>query len=314
MRPTTKDPLNAWYRSHQELRGTETWRLTKILAIAHSINGFAIRIEESWEAWYNDRSNPVPDLVECIGHYGYSRLLIQHWKQFPIEIPADQADAWREWGFGASLFEFRERQASVAGGFLELAVKDPALTVQLIEAQLQQKFAELTRLIHLPIEDYTPQFTEDALTARFKAEGYSEREVRERVETEMAEDGVHEPSYIGRPFHRYEQLLCFEWGMEKLRIFSATENAPELGLPSMELYNALLQIDLNTVIRQFEAAEPQLRRILQHLARLNYFELDNDTAPERFWWRHWKREVEKQRAQRQERSGHKSHRPRHGKN
>jgi len=274
MQPQSEYPISEWNVTHQELMGKETWRLVQVWHNAREqiVNAFPIR--EAWERWYRNRSAQVPDLIDFGALYGYSRLLIQGWQQLPIEIPANQADTWREWGLGTSLSEFREHQAGIAGGFLELAGHDPELTRNTLEAQLEEKLAELKRLLDKSLEEYTPQkFTEKELD---ESDWLLESDQRDRLD---------------EPFKLYEQLICFDYGLQKLRIFCVTEEDEELSLPNKALYEALLRIDLSQVWSQLDVAEPKLRRILQHLMKHHYFELNSDIAPESFWWRHWQQKA-----------------------
>lgn len=264
-------PLSTWILEHQNQRNSPTWKKVRILFDAYNTTGTAVRIEEACEAWFDNKSLPTPDLVKCVGLYGYSRQLISGWKEFPIEVPADKVEAWREAGLGANMREFREyHHGGIAGGFMELATKDPRLTADTLKHQLSEKLDKLTELTAKPVEWYTPQeFTEEELI-----------EMEDSVDNERIEE----------PFLLFEQLTCFVYALPKFRIFSMTEEEPEFGLPSMELYHALGEIDLNSTIGRLNEFEPKLRAILKFLATEKHL-VNIDSAPEGFWWRHWKAEA-----------------------
>jgi len=272
MLPENDNPLNDWFIAHEDLVGSDSYRLVDVWGRAAEINGNALHILGAWEEGYGGSVDSLPDLVECVALYGYSRLLIQGWKNLPIKIPAVQAEAWREWGFGATLNEFRERQAGIAGGFLELAGRDPERTKNTVEAELKEKMSELRVLIEKPPGEYIPQrFTEQELD---ESDWFLESDQRD---------------HLDRPFKLYEQLICFDYGFQKFRMFCVTEEDKELNLPNKELYEALQQIDLSRIQLQLDVAEPKLRQILRHLTKHNYLELNNVFAPETFWWRHAQR-------------------------
>jgi len=267
--PQGQFPLNTWWRSHPELKGTQVWRKVSILGDCFYEVGLAVAIQETWEkGWRGDSSIPMPDLVECVSLYGYARLLIQGWEEFPIEVPPADVELWREWGLGASLFEFRERNiGGVAGGFLELAGRDPSFAANTLQQQLSEKYARLAELANKPLEWYTPQeFTEDEIA-------------------EMEDDFDNER--LVEPFKLYQELLCFSYGFPFLRMFCITEKNPDVNLPNLELYNALEAADMNFLQKQLDDNEGKLRAIRRYLAEQNH-SINIDTAPETFWWRHWK--------------------------
>ena len=275
--PEGEYPLNAWFLSHQELRGKELWRKMEVLSSCSFTVGLAVRIEETWEkSRQSDGSIPIPDLVECVSLYGYARLLIQDWDEFPIEVLPADVELWREWGLGASLFEFRERNiAGVAGGFLELAGKDPSFAASTLHRQLNEKYAELAEFVNKPLQAYRlREYTEEQL--------------------DDFEEVSADHSLLDKPFRLYEELLCFSYGFPDLRMFSITEESAELGMPSLELYNALEAVDINFLLKQLDDNEGKLRTIRRYLAEQNH-SINIPTAPETFWWRHWKSGTSKRR-------------------
>ena len=269
MRPKSENPLNNWKRTHQNLRGTENWKLVSILFDAMSIVWEASNEEGAWEAYYADRTLPVPDLAKCAGLYGYLRLLVRDWTKFPIEVPDDDVEIWREWGIGASFDEFYERNvAGIAGGFLEQAVKDPHFTADTIISQVSDKGQHLIELSRRPVEWFTfAEYTEEQII-----EGEDRWDIDRVVEI----------------FDLMDELHGFVYGLPKLRDFAMTEEDEEFGLPNMDLYFALEEVDLNRIYRQLYEAEDKLLPILQHIAQQGRITTERDTAPEHFWWRHWK--------------------------
>lgn len=268
-------PISTWLIANPILHEAPIGNHVMMLhAAADDVNS-AIEIVEQWGACYTQRSGPLPDLVACVAYYGHSRILTQDWTEFPIEVSKDKTEVWRESGLGASLFEFREeRQGGVAGGWLEMAGKEPSITLQALQAQLAQKVARLKQLVAQPVEQYTPEeFTLD-----------------ERAEMEDSADRKR----IEEPFDILEQLKCFEYAFQSLRAFAITEHSPELGLPNKALYEALTQIDLNRLNWELDSVEGKLRAILEYLSSINYFalgiEFNVSFAPEEFWWRHVKKQ------------------------
>ncbi len=298
--------IRRWNEANKPDKATEL-KIRRWLS-AGTMPAEALEIEWEAEDWLKDRSKPTPDFVACIAWYGKTRLMLQGWK-LPIDVPESDFDEWREVGYYMTIEDFQKDLAGVAGGFLELAARDPQLFVGIIQQQLAEKLARLDELANLPLEDYTPQITEAALTAKYTAKGLGEAEVREAVsEILLDSDDIVESRDIDRPFVLYEQLICFEWGMEKFNMFAISEHSNELNLPNKKLYETLGQIDLNQLLARLAKVEPKLKAILHHLAKYQYFRLDNPVAPEGFWWRHWRREMEKQRQERQARGGHKPQR------
>lgn len=220
------------------------------------------------EAYYADRTLPVPDLVEYVAQYGYARLLVHDWDEFPIEVPPSETELWREWGLGATFQEFYNINiAGLAGGFMKLAVQDPAFTASTIETQLHAKYARMAELANKPLEWFTPgEFTEE-----------------QRAEDEDSTDEAR----VRELFDLFEQLTCFSYAMPKLTTFSLTEESVKFGLPNRDLYNALEKIDLNQLYGELAQTEDKLRPVLRFLAQQKHL-VNLDTAPEGFWWRHWR--------------------------
>jgi hypothetical protein len=269
------DPLVQWMAANKPDKHTD--RLIDSWLEAAIAPEEALEIEEQFEAWLKDRSRPAPDLVACVAWYGYARLLIQGWTKIPIDIPDDDLDRWRQASYLPTIRDFQERLAGVAGGFLELAGYAPPLTVSIMSSQLKDKLDQLDEFANLPLEHYTP---------------------REMTDDQIEDgDDSYEQHQFDRPFVLRQQLECFEWAMEKYRMLAISEQSPEVGLPNRELHEALMQIDLNELLARLQAVDVKLRRVLQHLAEHDYYRLNSDIAPQRFWWRHWS-QVKRKRSKR----------------
>lgn len=276
MQPKSEHPINTWRLSHWDLRGTDLWNRVSVLSrVQHTISA-AYKIGQVWSAHTADHTQPVPDLVAYVGYYGYARLLVQGWTEFPIEVPAGQEETWRDWRMGTTFREFYDLNIpGAAGGFMKRAVVDPRFTTDTIQAQLREKCAKMTELANKPVEWFTPEeFTQDEI-----AEG---------------EDSA-EHARLQQLFSLFDQLTCFIYAMPKLTSFAITEE--KFGLPSRELYDALEEIDLNYLYGQLAETEDKLKPILRFLATHKY-EVSQDSVPEGFWWRHWKPEEKRPRQQR----------------
>lgn len=265
MQPASKYPLNTWRFNHQELRDTDLWnRVWTLDSVRHSIRS-AYDIGQIWSAYFADRSLSVPDLVAYVGYYGYARLLVQGWTEFPIDVPADQEEAWREWRLGTTFREFYDLNIpGAAGGFMKRAVVDPRFTTDTIQSQLHEKSAKMIELANKPVEWFT---------------------LADYTQEEIDEQERWDDDRINELFDLFDQLTCFLYAMPKLTSFAITEE--KFGLPSRELYDALEEIDLNHLYGQLAKTEEKLKPILRFLATQQY-EVSRDVTPEGFWWRRWK--------------------------
>jgi hypothetical protein len=234
-------------------------------------------IEEGLE-WYDDRSKSEPDFFATVAWYGRFRLYLPSWK-LPIELSNAEIEQWRAAGWMMSERDFLEDQASNAGGFLELAGRDPWLIVGILARQLEERFTRLEELANLPLERYTP----------------SEWSEEDEIEGDSPTLEYHE---FDRPFVVREEIQCFEWGTEKFRMLAIAEQNPEVNLPNKELFDALCEkINLNRLLARAHVIDEKLKKILNHLAKHRYTGLlDDPYAPEIFWWRHWQHDMEKHQA------------------
>lgn len=248
----------------------------------------AFRIEFSYEDWLSSQRNtPPPDLVEWVSWYGYTRLRLQNWK-LPIDLSPVEFERWREGGYYVTVADFQEELAKVAAGFLSVAGSEPRLTVRIIGQQLADKLAELDRMVSLPLERFTPKEMPEQIRAQFEAHGYTGAELEDAVDEAVLEsDHIGEMEVFDKPFALRQQLASFEWAMEKFRMFALSEIEPGLNLPNQALHDALMAIDLNGLHARFAEADFGLRKIWEHLAKFNCYDLNADDEPEQFWWRHW---------------------------
>lgn len=264
--------LREWQRAHNpgpdQAREIRRWRMTELSA------DFAQKIEWDIEDWLADRSLPEPDMIKCIAAYSRAVLISGNWKTEPFMLTEKERQAWREEGvFSPTLFELRENIGGAAGGLLELAGRDPALFVEVINRQLKNYLNELDELVSWPLTHWTPQ-------------DFDEDEINDGDESYMF-------NMFNRPLEQYEYIFCFERAMERLRMLCLTEQNPELGLPNQELFMALSkQINLNYVLFCLQQAKPKLENILKHWTKHQWFSGDelwtnNADEPEIFWWRHW---------------------------
>lgn len=249
----------------------------------------AYRISFAYRHWLeSERSEPAPDLAEYIAIYGYIRLRLKNW-ELPIELTPEEMQRWREGGYYVTLEDFYEPVARVAGGFLKTAGTVPELTAQIVQAKLDEKLAELERLLALPIDSYTPKEQEWQVIEELRAENVSEERFKlamEDVRSEAAHDFFEVPRF-DKPFKIRDELESFVWGMEMLRMIVLGENSPELGLPNRKLFGALLQIDLNALNARLLNIDDKLRVIWRNLADYDCYCINAEHEPEQFWWRHY---------------------------
>jgi hypothetical protein len=226
----------------------------------------ALYIEEEIDGWLLNRSGAPPDFLACVAWYGRSRLLTQGWKTLPVSIPESDLDRWRQANFEPTIEEFWHRQAGAAGGFLELAGRDPDVVCAVMRQQVDFQIDQLEELARVPIETYSPRYmTDDEI---------------------LDGDDSAEENYFNRLFVIRDQLECFAWALQKYRIFCLSNENQALGLPNRTLFDSLNQIDLNRLTARLTEVDPRLKRILERLARYNYFHLDRPIDPDHFWWRH----------------------------
>lgn len=230
------------------------------------------------EAWLTDQSKPEPDLVKFVANYGYTMTVTGNWKKMPIVIPDEELPEWEaiEW-MPPTINSLRAYQASVPGIMTEMLGKNTKAVIELLNKQLSARYAELAELSNMPIEHFTPvQWDEEQV---------------------FEDEAMHELDDIGRIFNIYEELECFESGIELLRMLMITEDEPEFNLPNVGYYEALVSINSAHLAQAQGAAKPKLEAIIKYWLKqkMEYsggkpFYQDLDRAPDRFWWRHWVRD------------------------
>jgi hypothetical protein len=274
-------------KDHPEV---SSWDIYKWTNLANR-NDHAHRITFAYQGWLETSlETPPPDLVDWIGIYGYIRLRLKTWK-LPVKLSPEEMEHWRESGYYVTLDDFYEAAGSVAAGIAYTANINPQLTAQILQQQLDDKLAELERLANLPIEEYTPKFMEWQIRKELTEEGFTGAKFEEYLSEELMEDDhMLEMRRFEKPFEFRQQLESFEWGMEVLRPVVLSEYNEEVGLPSRELFDALMQIDLNALLARLADIDVQLRKIWRNLAKYDCFELNDSHEPKRFWWRHWEKQ------------------------
>lgn len=232
------------------------------------------------EDWLNGASTEEPDLVEYLSNYTYSFILTRSWRELPIRVSEEEAPAYREHNYGTTLTELQFLQLGVLGGFLSLCGRDPAKAVALMQRQLRKKLDQLNELLAQPLETFTPT----PITPEDEWNGEDD---------EIRDDDKWR---FNQPFDLFDQLTYFAYGMEHARMRSFDEN-PLLGLPNVDLFNALREIDLPSLLGELKKHEAGLKRILRHLAKHqgNNLVTNREEAPDEAWWRHWKAEKPRRR-------------------
>ena len=273
---TTKSPYVAWRLQHPDatLEPSTLVRINQWVDISHSLNGLLRSYYDSIEPWLEGKTNRSPDLVSFIAGYGRSVAVIGDWKDLPIAIPDSELENWREnTSLAVTLEELREWQAGIAGIVPEVLHLQLEKSIKLIRAQLKKRYTELEELTQRPIESFAPtQWHEDMV---------GEEELGQEVQE------------LDRIFDLYEELWCFQQGIEPLRMIMITEDDPEFHLPSQTFYDALLSIDSHELLSNLRDAEPKLKQVLKMWSETimtysgePYHRPYDPLAPKEFWWRH----------------------------
>ncbi|MGD8373844.1 MAG: hypothetical protein PVI21_03220 [Candidatus Woesebacteria bacterium] len=270
-------------RTHPDANALDVFFWTQTMHLSDNAN----EIYFEYKDWLDtNRQTPPPNLVEWVACYGLARFRLQDWK-LPVDLSPKEMTQWREAGYYVELKDFQEAFADVAAGFLYLAGQDQQLAVDIIQEQLAQKLAELDRLTSLPLDTYMPRYLEWQVRKRAKATGLSPADIEEVVETcDQEEEHMFEMRDVKALFDLRQQLQSFEWGLENYRMI-VFEHNPEIGLPNVDLFKALMQIDANGLLWRLGQIDKKLRPIWQGLADLGCYDLNSDLEPKKFWWRHW---------------------------
>jgi hypothetical protein len=227
------------------------------------------------EYWEKDHSKPAPDMVKLVANYGYSRIMTGNWTRMPISIPTAELPEWEKTGsLPPTIDGIRTYQAEIAGLFMEMLDTNPEVIVALIKQQLEERYDHLKQLAAQPLEAFTPvQWSEEAANE---------------------EEWFREAERLDEVFVIYEELWCFESGIEELRMLTITEEDERFSLPNTGYFDLLVSLNSPHLMRVLADAEPVLKKVLRHLAsqKMAYndgrpYLADKKAAPEAFWWRHW---------------------------
>lgn len=274
---THSNPFVEWrlQNPHSTLTTEQNQRVDQLVTITIMMNRMFDKLEDEIEPWLKGLSKNEADLVKYISQYGFILEVTGNWTEHPIDIPADQLEEWKKHsGVLVTMEQIESWRAGIAGGVGRMLQLNLSLTVQTIKNQLHQRYEALADMSTQSIRKYTPtQWDPDEI-----GEDYTGQEI-ERLD---------------RIFEAYEELYCFEQGIEMLRMIMITEEAPKFNVPSKEFYDALVSIDSQTLMEVLHLAEPKLKEILtlwstmlmEYSGRTYYRE--DPEAPDTFWWRHWK--------------------------
>lgn len=277
MNNRTKTAFERWRSENPHYKVAEETNLlvhqwvNACLVLGHSLDIYY----DVGEYWEKDRSKPAPDMVKLVANYGYSRITTGNWTRMPITIPAAELPEWEKAGsLPPTIDGIRSYQAKIAGLFMEMLDTNPEAIVTLIKQQLEERYNRLKRLTAQPLEVFTPiQWSEEAANE---------------------EEWFREAEKLDEVFVAYEELWCFESGIEELRMFTITEEDERFSLPNTGYFDLLVSLDSPHLMRVLADAEPMLKKVLRYLAsqKMTYndgrpYLADEKAAPEAFWWRHW---------------------------
>lgn len=283
-----KNPFVRW-RNEQSSRSLdkETENMVqRWVSVNRSLSRAFDLYDDEIEPWIENKTTKAPDLVEYVALYGYTRIASGNWTELPILVSDDAAEDWRRnSGLFATIGQLREDQAGIAGCLPLMLHADLPRVMRTLNEQLEAHYAELRQLAAKPVGDFTPtQWPEEAIGD-------------EVIDIEGKK--------LRRIFELYEKLYCFELGIEEIRVFMITEDAPEVHLPSVEFYDALVSISSHRLLTTLDAAEPKMRAILKLWSEttMEYtgepYYRERETAPDSFWWRHFKLKGRRSQPQRQ---------------
>jgi hypothetical protein len=230
------------------------------------------------DPWLKGQKSPLPDLVEYITGYGYSRIVTGRWKKLPIDIPSEDLADWdKNSSLAATIEQLGDYEGGVAGGILEMLHADQDKVLTLVKLQLAELYEELAILTTQPIAEFTPtQWEYEDLGM-----DYTGWEIEE----------------LDRIFVIYEKLFCFQRGLKDSKWLMLHDDNPDFHLPNQGFYDALNSIDADELHTNLSKAEPRLREILdfwahtiiKHTGKPYHRPYDRDgAAPKEFWWRHKK--------------------------
>lgn len=276
MNITSNNPFVSWRSQHPatSLDAQTEIRIQQWIRVNHGLLELFDQFDDEIEPWLVGQTTREPNLVSFIAGYGYSRLVTGDWVSLPIDIPESEQARWnKDAGLIASMAELRDWQAGVAGSVADILHVRSSAATSIIHTQLTRLQDELDALTATSLTEFAP--------------------------TQWAEEliGEEEPSWeikeLDRIFNLYEQLTCFEHGLEELRMIMITEDDEELLLPNQAFYDALLSINSHKLLETLQRAEPKLKQILRLWGETTmsysgkpYHRPYDKNAPAEFWWRH----------------------------
>lgn len=297
MNDKATNPFVSWRTQHPSTAldaGTEKL-IQQWVRVNHDLLALFDTFDDTIEPWLKRRKSPEPDLVAFIAGYGYSRTVTGDWKAMPIEIPEGELANWdSNTGLFVTIEQLHDYQAGVAGSVAEILHASAKEFVALVIKQLTKLYDELDVLVESSIYDFRP--------SQWSAEDIGD------------EESGREIGELDRIFDVYEELWCFEQGIEELRMLMITEDNPEFHLPSQAFYDTLKLINSHKLLEALDHAEPKLRAVLKlwsstvmSYSGKPYHRPNDENAPDVFWWRHWK--VQEERPPANNRKPQGNHRP-----
>lgn len=279
MKDPQTNPFVRWQLEHprQENDRATNIRISQWVRVNHEFFALFDIADDVIIPWSEGRTSTEPDFVAYIAGYGYSRLVTGDWQDLPINIPASEYDDWEEnSGMVYTLEKLRAYQAGVASAIPQALYRRTDDVVKLINEQLTKRYDELRTLAAQSLDSFSPtQWSDDEL---------------------YEDEAGHEIKQLDRIFDLYEELWCFEQGIEELRMLMISEDDAEFRLPNSGFYAALVSIDSHELLATLKAAEPKLKAILTLWAKTTmtysgkpYHRPYDEAAPGAFWWRHQQR-------------------------
>lgn len=297
MNDKATNPFVSWRTQHPSTAldaGTEKL-IQQWVRVNHDLLALFDTFDDNIEPWLKRRKSPEPDLVAFIAGYGYSRTVTGDWNAMPIEIPEGELANWdSNTGLFVTIEQLHDYQAGVAGSVAEILHAGAKEFVALVNEQLTKLYDELDVLVARSIDDFRPsQWSQDEI-----GDQESGREIDK----------------LDRIFDVYEELWCFEQGIEEIRMLMITEDDLDFHLPSQAFYDALKSIDSQKLLSTLEHAKPKLNVVLKLWANTRmsysgkpYHRPGDRNAPDVFWWRHSK--VREERPPANNRKPQGNHRP-----
>ena len=237
-------------------------------------------VEIGYEAFdlHQGTSSKTPDLFKAVAEYGHALILSDNWHSSPYDgLSEVEAAKFRKDEMEVTLDELLGYLAGFAGGFLQVLSLAPQRFVGLMAQQLEAKKAEFQKELARPVSRWRSQGPD--------WEGY---EYGFEPDDEFEEQKAFE-----KVFDLREKLQCFLHGFERLVALCESEHAPKLQLPNIQLSTLMIEAVSMGPLRGFiESGDPKLKEILDFLGSQKYYKghviTNLDTAPDEFWWRHWK--------------------------